>query len=152
MVMRNQRFDDERWDIAGQALAEARKNNHQHNIPILVEGKRDVETLRNLGFSGPIERIHRGQPLDAVIVALVEAYRIPRNELGFNLYLLMDWDRTGGRLQKLCRTNFESLDFRFDEQLRKTLMKYLFSITTTVEGMSGFLELILEKMELADMM
>ena len=117
-----------------------------------MEGKRDVDTLQKLGFRGPIERIHRGQPLDAVIVGLVEKYRKPRNELGFNLYLLMDWDRTGGRLQKVCRTNFESLDFRFDEQLRKTLMKYLFSITTTVEGMSGFLELILEKIEQADML
>jgi len=150
--MRIQRFDDERWDVACQALAEARKYNHQHNIPILVEGKRDVETLRKMGFRGPIERIHRGKPLDAVIVALVESYRIPRNELGFNLYLLMDWDRTGGRLQKICRTNFESLDFRIDEQLRKTLMKYLFSITTTVEGLSGFLDLIVEKMEQADML
>ena len=151
-MMRGQRFDDERWDEAGQALAEARRNNELHSIPILVEGKRDVETLRKLGFRGPIERIHRGQPLDVVIVRLVEEYGIPRNIVGFNLYLLMDWDRTGGRLQKICRTNFESLDFRFDENLRKTLMKYLFSITTTVEGMSGFLDLILEKIEQADVL
>ena len=135
--------DEERWIIAGQKFAEARMLNREQGIPILVEGKRDIETLRALGFSGPIEQIHRGKPLDTVVVTMVESYSTQRSEIGFCLYLLMDWDRTGGRLQNLFRRNFESLDFKIDETLRTTLMKNLFSITTTVEGMIGFQEQLL---------
>jgi len=137
--MRIQRFDDERWDVACQALAEARKYNHQHNIPILVEGKRDVETLRKMGFRGPIERIHRGKPLDAVIVALVESYRIPRNELGFNLYLLMDWDRTGGRLQKKIIESMTGMEIKISDELRQVLSKAMKPDTRCVEELPSFL-------------
>ncbi|MDA0715923.1 MAG: hypothetical protein O2866_00340 [archaeon] len=145
--MRHSLPNEERLNLAGQTLAEARILNRIHGIPILVEGKRDVETLRALGFTGPLEQIHRGKPLDTVLITMVELYAKQQSDIGFCLYLLMDWDRTGGRLQHQFRRNFESLDFKFDESLRTTLMKYLFSITTTVEGLIGFQDQLLQSMD-----
>ena len=117
--------------------------NREHHIPLLVEGKRDVGTLRALGFSGPIEQFHRGKSNDEVIVSMVETYSNQIHGSVFFLYLLMDWDRTGGRIQNICRRNFESLDFKFDEELRRCLMKNLFSETTTVEGLMGSIDHLL---------
>ena len=141
--MRLQRPNDKRWDEVGQALASARSMNREHHIPLLVEGKRDVGTLRAFGFSGPIEQFHRGKSNDEVIVSIVETYSNQIHGSAFFLYLLMDWDRTGGRIQNICRRNFESLDLKFDEELRRCLMKNLFSETTTVEGLIGSMDHLL---------
>ena len=129
---------EERWLKAAFSLAESRLRNREQNCAILVEGRRDREALERLGFSGPIEVLNRGWRVDDVLVYMVETYG-RRSPLagGPSIVLLMDWDRTGGRLQSTCRRNLESLDVRFDEGLRRTLMKCLKPETTVVEGLSG---------------
>ena len=46
----------------------------------------------------------------------------------------MDWDRTGGRLQKSLRERLESLDVKIDEDLREELMKAMKPEGRTVES------------------
>lgn len=142
---------DERWHKAAQALAEARLRNRAAGVAVLVEGRRDQRALLHLGFTGPIEVLNRGWPVDDVVVRLVETYgRRSAVDDGTSLILLMDWDRTGGRLQAQCRRNLESLDVRFDERLRSTLMVTLKPETRVVEGLSGLIDVLLPLVNLYD--
>ena len=134
---------EERWHQAAQALAGARLRNRKANAVVLVEGRRDREALEGLGFSGPIEVLNRGWPVDDVLVFLVETYgRRSQVDRGPSVIVLMDWDRTGGRLQANIRRNLESLDVGFDEQLRSVLMRCLKPETRVVEGLSGLVDVL----------
>ena len=129
---------EERWHKAAQALATARQRNREANAAVFVEGRRDRLALERLGFSGPIEVLNRGWSVDDVLVYLVEHYgRKSAVDDGPSIIVLMDWDRTGGRLQSTIRRNLESLDVRFEERLRSTLMRCLKPETRVVEGLSG---------------
>lgn len=131
----------ERWLDAAEALATVRQRNRVLEVPLLVEGKRDERALAMLGFTGPIERLNRGWPIERVVTHLFERYGA-RHAIdgGPAIVLLMDWDRTGGRLQRTLREKFESLDVVVDEHLRRRLMVALKPETTVVEGMIGLVE------------
>jgi 5S rRNA maturation endonuclease (ribonuclease M5) len=124
--------------LAGEALADARVLNREMDWPILVEGKRDKEALFILGFTGPIEVLNRGWDLERLVAYLYETYG-PRRlaDRGPSLCVLMDWDRTGGRLQTELRRRLEGMDVRISEDLRKVLMKALKPETRVVESLKG---------------
>ena len=115
--------------------------------PVVVEGINDVKTLRELGFTGEIEKVNRGWTMPKLVSYLYERYGV-RNEVdgGGSVILLMDWDRTGGRLQKLLRNRLESLDAKVDEDLRMTLMRSMKPEGRTVESIrphiDGLIQLI----------
>tara|TARA_B100000925_G_scaffold28191_1_gene18770 strand:+ start:130 stop:624 length:495 start_codon:yes stop_codon:yes gene_type:complete len=134
---------EERWHKAAQALATARQRNRDANAAVFVEGRRDRIALERLGFSGPVEVLNRGWSVDDVLVYLVETYgRKSTVDDGPSIIVLMDWDRTGGRLQTTIRRNLESLDVRFEERLRSTLMRCLKPETRVVEGLSGLTDVL----------
>ena len=109
--------------------------------PVLVEGINDVKALRELGFTGNIEKVNRGWDMPQLVTYLYEKYGT-RNEVdgGGSIMLLMDWDRTGGRLQKLLRERLESLDVKVDEDLRTELMKSMKPEGRTVESLRPHIE------------
>lgn len=109
--------------------------------PVLVEGINDVKALRELGFTGNIEKVNRGWDMPKLVTYLYEKYGT-RNEVdgGGSIMLLMDWDRTGGRLQKLLRERLESLDVKVDEDLRTELMKSMKPEGRTVESLRPHIE------------
>lgn len=91
------------------------------HIPIVVEGKRDVEALRRLGVGGEIVTLHRGKSLYEVAAELDQAEAV---------VLMLDWDARGERLlQSLTRyleTDWEShlgLRRRFRELLGDTVVE-----------------------------
>ncbi len=79
-----------RLELAGRALAEARVLN-RNGSAILVEGKRDRMALEELRFTGDVKLLNRGWPIEKVVVDLIENY-------SEKPIILMDWDRTGGRV------------------------------------------------------
>ena len=125
----------ERFEVAAKALAEARELNRVEEMPILVEGKRDARALTTLGFQGPIVLVNQGRPLGEVIAKLIESY-------SQKIILLMDWDRTGGRLQKEFRERLISLDRPIDESLRKTLSIVLTPESRVVEALYKMADLL----------
>lgn len=142
---------EERWHKAAQALAHERQRNRDAGAAMLVEGRRDRMALEQLGFTGPIEVLNRGWPVDDVLVHMLETYgRKSTVDSGPSIVVLMDWDRTGGRLQNNIRRNLESLDVRFDERLRSTLMRCLKPETRVVEGLSGLIEALGPLMDMYD--
>ena len=112
-----------RFRSAGKALAEARILNRTADWPVLVEGKRDKLALSVLGFTGPIEVLNRGWPLERLVAYLYETYGPRRPDGGPSICVLMDWDRTGGRLQNELRRRLEGMDVKISEALRTVLMR-----------------------------
>ena len=98
-----------RFEKAAMALASCITRNRGSSqegggIPILVEGKRDEKTLRVLGFTGPIEKVNRGWDRSRLIAYLHTEYcSRPAPDIFPQVILLMDWDRTGGRIQSSIR-------------------------------------------------
>ena len=132
-----------RFGNAGQAIGEARRKNRLFNWPIIVEGPRDRRALVALGFVGPIEVLNRGWTIERVVAYWYETYGT-RNEAtgGSSVCLLMDWDRTGGRLQTTFRRRLEAFDVKVDEEIRRVLMRCLKPETRTVEGLSGLIDVL----------
>jgi len=142
-----------RFEIAGRALGEARRRNREvessvgsseivvdeaAGCPILVEGKRDVIALRKLGFTGKIEKVNRGWNMPRLVAYLYEKYGT-RNPVdgGDAIILLMDWDRTGGRIQRDLANRLESLDVKVNISTRKEIARCLKPEGRTVEGLAA---------------
>tara|TARA_B100000965_G_scaffold390287_1_gene396952 strand:+ start:845 stop:1051 length:207 start_codon:yes stop_codon:yes gene_type:complete len=62
----------------------------------------------------------------------------------------MDWDRTGGQLQRKLTQRLESLDVKVSDALRNQLLKALKPETRVVEAMSGFAQDLLPFILLED--
>ena len=113
-------------------------------LPLLVEGRKDKELLLELGFSGPIEILNRGLSLEKLTTYLLEKYDSLNQNKEPMISILMDWDRTGDKLQKKLLHIFHSMDKKIDEKLRNDLIKTLNSRTKTVEGIRFILDDLLE--------
>tara|TARA_B100001750_G_scaffold244343_2_gene261452 strand:- start:3518 stop:4045 length:528 start_codon:yes stop_codon:yes gene_type:complete len=133
-----------RFEIAGKALAEARIRNRPlkeggSSCPILIEGNRDVSALRKLGFKGPIEKLNRGWDRSRLVAYLYETYGcINSVDGGASVIILMDWDRTGGRIQNDISIRLKSMDVVIDEDTRMELLKSMKLEGKTVESLAPF--------------
>ena len=121
---------EKRYDLAYRALEEAIEENEAGSV-VLVEGRRDEIALRALGFTGPIEKLNRGWPVEKIIAYIDETYE--------SCILLMDWDRTGGRLQKKIVESMTGLEINVSDELRQVLSKAMKPDTRCVEDLTSFL-------------
>ena len=121
---------EKRYDLAYRALEEAIGENEAGSV-VLVEGRRDEIALRALGFTGPIEKLNRGWPVEKIIAYIDEKYE--------SCILLMDWDRTGGRLQKKIVESMIGLEINVSDELRQVLSKAMKPDTRCVEDLTSFL-------------
>ena len=137
MAMNNSPNTTERFEKAGKALGAARHRNREEGFAIIIEGPRDKIALKRLGFTGPLEVVNRGWGMDRFVAYLYETYGTRTDDRQATMTLLMDWDRTGGRLQANLRRRLESFDVQIDEELRRVLMKTLKPETRVVESLGG---------------
>lgn len=135
-------FRHPRHQEAAEAIANLVEDQLRHGRPVLVEGPRDVVALRALGVPGPFEVVNRGWDVARRIAHLVDTYGTRGPDGGPALHVLMDWDRTGGRLQNTFRRRLEAFDVKVDESVRRVLMRCLKPETRTVEGLSGLVEIL----------
>ena len=127
-----------RFSNAGQAIGEARRKNRLYNWPIIVEGPRDKRALLALGFTGPVEVLNRGWTIERVVAHLYETYGTRNYSTGgSSVCLLMDWERTGGRLQRKLANLMQSFDMSVDQEIRTILQKNLKPETRVVESLYG---------------
>jgi 5S rRNA maturation endonuclease (ribonuclease M5) len=135
---------DVRFESAGRALALARERNRDvreggSSCPILIEGKKDVKALRKLGFSGVIEQLNRGWDRSRLVAYLFEKYGCSNpNDGGPAIIMLMDWDRTGGRIQKEMSIRLKLMDISLDEETRMELVRAMKPEGKTVESLAPF--------------
>ena len=104
--------DAERFDALLDVLDELREQNLE--VPVVVEGQRDVASLRLLGLQGDIIMLHSGEPLFQVAEAIAREAK--------SVILLTDWDHRGARwfeqLSAALVANGVKVDGRFREELR----------------------------------
>lgn len=137
---------DVRYTIAGQALGQARlRNRPTHSggcgCPIIVEGKKDVIALKTMGFTGPIEQVNRGWDQSRLVTYLFETYgSLNKTDQGTSVILLMDWDRTGGRLQRKIGERLQAFGMRIDNETRMELVRAMKPEGRTVEGLRAHAE------------
>ena len=130
-----------RFRAAAKAIAAGIRRNRSGednpDCPILVEGLRDEKALRALGFTGVVERVNRGWDRSRLVAYLHETYGT-RNIVDKRpaLILLMDWDRTGGRLQKALRDQLMAMDMPVDEDLRTVLLRVMKPEARTIEALA----------------
>mgnify|MGYP004295406589 CR=1 FL=1 len=130
-----------RFDKAAKAIATAIVRNRPidrggFGCPIVVEGIRDEQAIRALGFTGVVEKVNRGWDRSRLIAHLYSSHcKEPTKDGGPPLILLMDWDRTGGKLQSSIRDRLMALDTPVDENLRNTLLRAMKPEGRTVESL-----------------
>ena len=137
----------EKWLLKIAKDLENSREINLRGLPLLVEGRRDKELLLELGFKGPIEILNRGVTLESLATQMLEKYNRSKRDKEPLISILMDWDRTGDRLQKKLTQIFNSMDVTIDATLRKNLIKSLNGRTKTVEGFRFLLEELLELMD-----
>ncbi|MDP6563148.1 MAG: hypothetical protein QF377_05215 [Candidatus Thalassarchaeum sp.] len=144
---------DVRFEVAAKAIATSILRNRPiaeggSDCPVIVEGLNDEKALRVLGFSGTIEKVNRGWDRARLVAHLHTTYCSSRPpDGGPPLILLMDWDRTGGKLQTSLRDRLMALDAPIDEDLRMMLLRAMKPEGRTVESLlphSQFLEPIIQ--------
>jgi len=97
--------------------------------PILVEGSRDRQALKQLGCSGVILLVHDGEPL------IDTADRLAREH--DQLILLLDWDRTGGSIHHRVKEVLETHAVDVDEHFRRELAGLVSREAKTIEALPG---------------
>jgi len=114
------------FEIMQQTLEDLSKENQQ--IPIIVEGEKDVAALRKLNITGTIITINTGKSLIDFSDAIAREYK--------TVIILTDWDRKGGFL---CRTLLTNLAGRVNciTIYRELLAKH--TMVKTIEGLPSYI-------------
>ncbi len=100
------------------------------SMPVVVEGRRDVDALRGLGVAGEIVMLKAGA---GAVLDVCDALA----ERCTEIVALPDWDRTGGHLMRLLRDNLRG---RVDlhREIRKIFAVY--AEVATVEALPTYME------------
>ena len=106
--------------------------------------------MEALGFTGPVEVLNRGWEVSRLVAYLYDKYGTRGLNGGASICILMDWDRTGGQLQRKLTQRLESLDVKVSDALRNQLLKALKPETRVVEAMSGLAQDLLPFIRLED--
>ncbi len=122
----------ERWTDRLEAiesiLERLRKENE--DTPIIVEGRRDEESLSALGFTGEIIQINRGKRIVATCEGLAGTERV---------ILLFDWDRKGAELTKAFGDALRQEGIEYDTRMRSELAVLVKKDIKDVQSLYGML-------------
>jgi 5S rRNA maturation endonuclease (ribonuclease M5) len=100
-------------------------------IPLIVEGRRDAEALRKLGFTGEIINLHSGKSIYEFCEDLTQKYD--------RVVLLMDWDDKGDKLFDMLSENLRGYYEEFSP-FRESIKVLCQKDIKDIEGIPGLLE------------
>jgi len=100
--------------------------------PIIVEGSRDVRALRAVGVEGIVKPINTGVGIINFCAALAADHD--------RFIILSDWDRKGGQIAHHLRIGFESVDVKYDLQMRTQMAMLVKKEIKDVESLPSYLE------------
>lgn len=110
-------------------------------VPVIVEGKKDVKALRALGLKGDIFTLNHGIP----IFNLCEEIAMKNRKV----IILTDWDSRGGRLAKALREGFRANAVAYDDKLRARLVRICKKEGKDVEALPTLLEALRKRIGLS---
>src|SRR5439155_22204372 len=112
--------------------------------PILVEGRRDVDSLRVIGCAGAIEALNAGVTLHDRAEALAAA--------GVrSIILLTDWDRKGDELFEKMRALLAANGVRANGEYRDKIRIWMRPPVKDVESLAGYVTRNLARYQLKEM-
>ena len=117
----------ESLEIVDNILEELQLENVQ--VPIVVEGEKDITALHKLGIQGVVISINRGKSLTDFCDWLAEHYK--------EIIILTDWDRRGGHLCRILMINLEGR-IKYNTSFREALAKH--ATIRKVEGLPSWIE------------
>ena len=123
MLKRQKKLSGDILEKVEEIISEAKIMNY--DTPILVEGRKDREALRLLGFKGIILLINKGKSLSNVADNIAMKYE--------KIIILTDWDKKGNFLAERMKVLLEDNDVECDMEIRRKLSSLLRSHITTVE-------------------
>jgi len=113
----------------------AELGEENRSVPIVVEGKKDIEALRKLDIIGEIIGINSGHTLIDFCDKIAQEYT--------DIIILTDWDRKGGYLCWTIKRNLEgrvNCNTKYRELFAKNTM------IRTLEGLPSWLETMRTKL------
>ncbi len=100
-------------------------------IPIIVEGRKDEEALRDLGIEGRIIILNDGHSVLGTCEELAKTHTIA--------IILTDWDRRGGQLARSLMDSLEACDMKHETDIRARISYLSKKEIKDVEGLPGFM-------------
>lgn len=120
---------DERLETIAETLDELKELNRA--LPVIVEGEKDVQTLRALGLGGEIIKLHKGQSLAVFCETIAREHD--------KVIIMTDWDAQGGELCRMLREILKANDVRYDTELRAKLAMCCKKEIKDVEGLCKYM-------------
>ena len=101
---------------------------------IFVEGKKDVEALRNLGIEGPMLTVKTGGKSFLDVIFELEKAEVSE------VALLLDFDRRGRQGTNRLKHSLESVGIKTNLEFWRALAGSVGKDLQCVEGLTGYLE------------
>jgi 5S rRNA maturation endonuclease (ribonuclease M5) len=115
-------------------------NEKGHGAIIVVEGKKDVSSLRKLVIYGRICHMNKCLSVLTYLESLERGDK-PFEELGGfeTIIILTDWDRTGGRLARKLKEACQNLGIQFDIETRRDISRITGKWVRDVESLDSLI-------------
>lgn len=124
-----------------QQILECLIEESARGTPIIVEGKKDVETLRTLGVTGEIIAAKTGGKSRLDLISQIE------KSSNQEIILLLDFDRRGKELTAILRQNLEKARIKTDMTFRKELLRFAGRELKDIEGLAAYLQTLKRKLD-----
>ena len=113
------------------ALNGASENSPKSSFLIIVEGRRDILSLRSLGIPEEIEIVKcANRPTAEFCEKIAETEK--------EAVILTDWDRKGGILASRLAEQFQNLNVTYHTEYRETLLFYTKKEIKDVESLFSY--------------
>lgn len=107
--------------------------------PIIVEGKKDLDTLRMLGVQGEIVTAKTGGKSRLDLISEIE------ETAGKEVILLLDFDRRGREWTAILRQSLEKARIKANVTFRRELLRFAGKELKDIEGLATYLQTLSEK-------
>jgi len=108
--------------------------------PIIVEGKKDVETLRSLGIQGQLVTAKTGGKSRLDLISEIEKIG------GREVILLLDFDRRGREWTAILRQNLEKAGIKANVSFRRELLRFAGRELKDIEGLAAYMQTLSRKL------
>ena len=107
------------------------------SAPVIVEGKRDISAVRQIGYSSEIVQLNDGKSILNTVERVAKQLGV-----GGKFVILMDWDRTGIKLAKLLEKYGISCDLSPELQIWRDLKSLCSKDISCIEELPTFINML----------
>lgn len=123
-----------------EKILESLAQESARGTPIIVEGKKDEETLRVLGITGEIVTAKTGGKSRLDLISEIE------KSGSREVILLLDFDKRGREWTAILRQNLEKARIKTDATFRRDLLRFAGRELKDIEGLVAYLQTLRRKL------